>query len=231
MKLTYTITAAIIAYVTGAHELSGAIISSFSGSEGAPYRYSVILGATDSGEVIRRVGAWAWEDKSLFGASGTETVGWTHNSEWFGITLESDVLLTIRVQNREDVVDTNPMNPTGLFGGNLFPAFTILSGWDIDSEASHFYENQKDIGWADDLTYMMHAGPNGSHVNEVTVPLSAGIYTLVVGGNSTSDTNEGFQGYQANFTTAPVPEPGSMVLALAGGLGLLVHRRRAPRSN
>ena len=230
MKLTYAITTAAIASMLGVHDTQASTIVPFSSTvfatgEGAPYRWSVTLGETDTGEVIRRVGAWAWEDKSLLGASGTDPVGWTHNSEWFALTLESDVLLTIRVQNRGDVVDPSPTG-TGFYGTELFPGFTLLDGWDTDGDTLHFYQNRLDIAWTEDLDFIMNPEPNGTHVMEVTVPVAAGFYTLVVGGNSTSETNEGFQGYQANFTTAPVPEPGSVGLALTGGLALLARRRR-----
>ncbi len=226
MKLASAITTVAIASALGVHQ-SQATIAPFPGTgEGAPYRFSVTLEETDTAEAVRRVGAWAWEDKSLFGSSGPDTVGWTHNSEWFALTLLSDALLTIRVQNRGDVVDGSPMSSTGFFGNNLYPGFTLLNGWDTDDDTIHFYQNRKTITSLEGLTYRMHSEATSSHVNEVTIPLVAGLYTIVIGGSSESETNEGFQGYQANFTTAPVPEPGSIVLALAGGLGLLARRRR-----
>ena len=195
---------------------------------GIGYRWTVGLDDDDSATVIRRVGAWAWEDKTLFGnpGQGTTPVGWTHNSEWIALILDSPAVLTVRLENRGDVVDPSPTG-TGFYGNNLFPGFTLYSGWDNDDpEVSHSYINRGNISWAEDLTYLINPEPNGTHVLEQTVVLPAGNYTMVLGGNSLSIAAEGLQGYQATFTTTPAPEPGSASLALAGCLALLTGRRR-----
>jgi hypothetical protein len=205
---------------------------------GIGYRWTVTLGGSDFASVSRHVGAWAWEDASLFGA-GETPVGWTHNSEWVALKLEVDSFVTFRLANAAGV--PNLGDPTGFAGNNLFPAMTIYSGWDNDlapqafADANndgdpvdnwHSYVNRANIDWAEDVGYFSHLEPNGTHVVEATILMSAGDYTIVLGGKSTSSVAEPRQGYSATFTSSPVPEPGTVVIAVIGGIVVLTQRAR-----
>lgn len=202
---------------------------------GIGYRWTVTAGASDFASITRHVGAWAWQDSSLFG-SGEPPVGWTHNSDWVAFKLEVDAYVTLRLTSAEDV----PLAPSGTAGNNLYPGMTIYSGWDNDvapqafADANndgfpidnwHSYVNRDDIEWAEDTQYFSHLEPNGTHVVEATLFMPAGDYTIAIGGKSISTEAEPRQGYEATFTTSPVPEPGSALAALLGGVALLSRRR------
>ena len=206
---------------------------------GIGYRWTIVMGGDDSGSVIRHVGAWAWQDSSLF-SPGETPVGWTHNSEWVALKLEVAAIVTLRLENAEGVPNPTPLNPSGVAPNNLYPGMTIYAGWDNDlapqafadanndgvpTENWHSYSNRGDIEWAENTHYFSHLEPNGTHVIEATMFMPAGEYTIAIGGKSISETNEPRQGYRATFTTAPVPEPGSAGLALVGGLVLLCRLR------
>jgi len=206
---------------------------------GIGYRWTVTAGVNDFASVTRHVGAWAWEDTSLFG-SGETPVGWTHNSDWIAFKLEADAYVTFRLTNAEGVPNPTSQNPDAVAGNNLYPGMTIYSGWDNDfvpqafADANtegvlvdnwHSYVNRDDIEWAEDTQYFAHLEPNGTHVIETTLFMTAGDYTIAVGGKSISTAAEPRQGYLATFTTSAVPEPASALAALAGGVMLLSRRR------
>jgi hypothetical protein len=64
---------------------------------GIGYQHQVTLGRNSSGSVSGHVGAWSWEDNSLFGGTGqgTEPVGWTHTSHWVALKMERPAVLTV----------------------------------------------------------------------------------------------------------------------------------------
>lgn len=209
-------------------------------SGGIGYRWTVSLGLDDTASLFRHVGAWAWEDGSLF-TTGETPVGWTHNSEWVALKLEAPALVTLRLENKAGVPSPTSQNPGAVAPDNLYPGMTIYSGWDNDLAPQafadahnsgapvnnwHSYVNRGNIAWAEDTQYFSHLEPNGTHAVEATMLMPAGEYTLAIGGRSLSQASEPRQGYQATFTTAPVPEPGSVALVLLGSVALLGRRRR-----
>jgi hypothetical protein len=203
------------------------------GAAGVPYRWTVLMSGLDSASLARHLGAWSWEDESLF-APGSPTVGWTHNSDWVALSLDTAVRLTIRLERKADVlwdVPTNP-DPNKFAGNNLFPGMTLWSGWDSDGNSNHDFNNVGNVAWAEDLSYIGHQGPpttglsDTRHVIERTFELAPGNYTFVFGGNSESTASEGRQGYKATFTTTAVPEPGSALLIAAGSALWALRRPR-----
>jgi hypothetical protein len=186
--------------------------------EGIPYRKLVTLSPLDSAAFTRHVGAWSWQDSSLFGP-GEDPVGWTHTSDWTQITLSGITTLTIRME-REEGVQVNAVTTAGT--ASMFPSFTLLSGWDTDGDQVHSYNNDGAISWAEDVVYMGHIANSTATFTELTfTDLAPGNYTIALGSFApATDTQR--QGYRATFTT--VPEPAS-ALFLVTGLTALGFRR------
>lgn len=245
MKTTTLLSAAILAA-----PLSRAAIVSFHDAGnpdtagGIGYEWSVTLDGDDVGITpniaASHVGAWSWEDQSLFEVSeGEPTVGWTHTSHWVSITLTEAAYFTVRLEANGAV----PFTGTGNVGGfrpsdNFFPSFTLWAGTDQDAipEAvalalganpadgeSHTYNNRGNIDWAEDLSFIGLKENNTDFSAEATWYLAAGTYTLAMGSNAPSASNPPRQGFKASFST--IPEPSSALLGLVA-TGLLIRRRR-----
>ena len=167
---------------------------------GVGYRWTVNLGGKDRADLEGVVGAWSW-DEDGFPATAK---GWTHTSNWVALKLHRTSVVTIRLYRKENVP-----NPAGGVGGNvLFPAFTLYRGWDGDGADSHTYNNQGNVEWAEDLTYLTHAANDGAATRvEITLELPAGLYSLALGGNSPSTLREPVQGYGFTLISQPVAAP------------------------
>ena len=116
--------------------------------------------------------------------------------------------MNLRLERQAGVPDPTPQDPLAVAGANLYPGFTIYSGWDADGPDFHTYNNRGNVAWAEDVTYLDHIENNGTaSFAERSWNLAAGTYSLALGGNSPSLEAEGRQGYLATLTTTPVPEP------------------------
>ena len=189
---------------------------------GITYDYRVNLGMGSSYSVSAPVGAWSWAQDNY-----PANTGWTHTSTWYAVTLTEAATLTLSIVRDANVVWIDASNPSGIAGtANMNPAFSIYGGLDNDGSESHQYLNNGPITWAEDISYIGNA-PNGTEPSiSKSFSLPAGQYTIVIGSNSLSD-DAIRQGYAATFSTsAPVPEPSSALLAIIGGAGMLLNRRR-----
>lgn len=206
---------------------------------GIGYAFNADLGPNETASQSFHVGAWSWEDQSLFGLN-EDPVGWTHTSNWYALTLQADSLFTL-------TIDRDPNVPVAEGGfrpvDHMFPSFTIWSGLDNDAtpdavalslgyteaelpiQDHHTYNNDGAVIWAEDITYLDHIANNSLESVSRSWSLPAGQYSIVIGSNAPSDASPPRQGYRATFATAPVPEPAASLLALIG-LGLLLRRRR-----
>ena len=193
-------------------------------SGGVGYRWTVVMGEVDNASFQRHVGAWSWEDNSLFNAgNGEPPVGWTHTSDWVALTLSTASVLTLRLERQEGVPAPTAQDPAAVAGtASMFPSFTVWAGWDGDDGDSHTYNNRGNVAWAEDLVYLDHLDNSTLTVVERTWSLPAGNYSIVLGSNAPA-TDPQRQGYRATLTT--VPEPGSAALCLAAA-GLVLRRRR-----
>jgi hypothetical protein len=216
----HTTIAVLLAIGASPLATAGSVTDLSLSGEGIPYRKLVTLNPLDSAAFNRHVGAWSWQDSSLFGP-GEDPVGWTHTSDWAKITLTAPASLTIRME-RQEGVQVDPVTVAST--SSMFPSFTLLSGWDTDGDQVHMYNNDGVIAWAEDVTYLAHFANSTESFIEFTIPdLAAGNYTIALGSFApSSDTAR--QGYRATFTTA-VPEPGSTLL-LTLVSGALASRRR-----
>jgi hypothetical protein len=206
---------------------------------GIGYAFQANLGANESASVQSHVGAWSWEDQSLFGV-GEDPVGWTHTSNWYALTLEADSLFTLTVARDATVpIAGGGFRPVD----HMYPSFTIWSGWDNDAvpeavalalgypavdlpiQDHHTYDNNGPVVWAEDIGYLDSLANTTLESVSRTWSLPAGQYSIVIGSNAPSETSPPRQGYLATFTAAAVPEPATSLLTLAA-LGLVWHRRR-----
>lgn len=199
------------------------IVTAAPGATGIPYRHTITMAGTDSAAVTRHIGAWSWEDNTLFNAgNGEPPVGWTHTSDWVALTLLQPAELTLRLERQEGVASPTAQDPANIAGvTSMFPSFTLYSGWDTDGDQLHTYNNRGAIAWSS-ITYVDHLDNSTQTFVQRTWNLPAGNYSLALGSNApATDTNR--QGYLATFAT--VPEPASASLGLLSA-ALLLRRRR-----
>ena len=215
-KLTYLALAMSVGGFSG--RLNAASVSVADPQAGGiGYKYTVTMGGLESAVFSNHVGAWSWEDDSLFNAAGGEPpVGWTHTANWVAVTLSTTAVFTVRLERDATVPWPSASLPNRLASvASMFPSFSIWKNWDNDlapkafADANnggepmndfHMYNNRGNVAWAEDLVYQDHYDNSTLEVIERTYVLPAGQYTLVLGSNATAnDTNR--QGYKATFST------------------------------
>jgi hypothetical protein len=195
-------------------------------ANGVPYRWVVNLGGTDSASAARHVGAWSWEDDSLFPNPGDLPVGWTHTSDWVALSLTQAATFTLRLERNGNVPLPSALDPNRLAPiTSMFPSISIWSGWDEDGSQLHTYNNRGNVAWAEDLTFVDFIDNSTQTFVERTWTLPAGQYSIVLGSNAPA-TNPDRQGYLATFSTAPIPEPGTLAFGLGLALVGLTGRKR-----
>ncbi|THI88264.1 MAG: hypothetical protein CAF41_006085 [Nitrospira sp. CG24A] len=197
---------------------------------GLTYESQVVMGDGDLAHYHGSVGAKSWAEPGQ--AAGSK--GWTHTSHWTALDLtglSGSTLLTVILERGD-----GPPNPTS---NNLFPAFSIFSGWETvnPDTNNHTFNNTGNISWATNLTYIDHVanigGPNGTDsgtgVDSVSKQwvLAPGLYTLNYGGNPSFALGQsGFHDFSATLGTSPVPVPAAVWLFGSGIAALVGLARR-----
>ena len=176
---------------------------------GIPYGWELTMNDSAAAQTSpEHVGAWSW-DEDGFPATAK---GWTHTSKWVKLDLTEPAALTLTLESQAGVPWPSSSDPSRLAGTNLYPSFTIYSGWDTDAgitfdtngvsiDQDHTFNNRGNIEWAEDVTYLDHLDNSTSHKVTRIWSLPAGHYTINLGGNSPATIAEGRQGYLATFTT------------------------------
>jgi len=168
---------------------------------GIGYAHIISVGRGDSGSFSNHVGAWSWEDNSLFGnpGQGTSPVGWTHTSRWAAVHVRDHLTLNITMARDATVPDINGTN--GLADtSSMFPSFTLWRGWDNDGTDSHTYNNRGNVSWAEDLSYIDHCDNSTAATITRTYTLAPGYYTFALGSNAAA-TDADRQGFSFSWTT------------------------------
>lgn len=198
-------------------------------TEGVPYRFTVEMSGNDSGVFSNHVGAWSWEDNSLFG-TGQPPVGWTHTADWVSLTLTEGTYFTINVAQKAGVPWPSESDPNRTASiDSMFPSLTIWTGLDTDGEQVHTFNNHGNVSWAEDITFLDYYDNSSAGSIQRTWFLPAGTYTIVLGSNSPASEDSIYrQGYEATFTTSTVPEPSTVATLLSGlsALALVYARKR-----
>lgn len=201
---------------------------------GISYEWLITMGMND-GIVFRSddhpdsptnlgVGPRSWAEPS--NPEGLK--GWTHTVHWVALDLSG-------------LTETTILNVNLSRGstGELFPAFTLYSGWEQTGTETHEFNNVGSTPWAPGLTYIGHVanggGPDGTRLaigkegpavfgQFIVEP---GLYSLAFGGNAPFDIDQsGRQAYSARIKTAPIPLPAAIWLIGGGLVGLAGLARR-----
>ena len=181
---------------------------------GIAYARTLSIGRGDSGSYSDHVGAWSWEDDSLFDAAqGDPPVGWTHTSRWVAVHIRDHVRLNLTFTRDPAVPWAGaPEELNGLADTtSLFPSFTLWRGWDNDGGDHHTYNNRGNIDWAEDLDYLDHLDNNSADTVTRSYTLAPGYYSLALGSNAPA-TNPHRQGFRFSWTTATPSLVGPAIL-------------------
>jgi hypothetical protein len=184
---------------------------------GITYEKIVQMSDQDTASWLRHVGARSWNEPN----NPPGLKGWTHTSDWAALELLQPSRLTIEIA-RESGVSTG----TSTAGDNLYPAFSLYSGWQEDGDEEHEYNNQGNTAWAEDIFYLAHDGNSTEETVRRSFILPAGRYSLAIGSNPPDNlTVSGRQGYSISLSSTPVPEPTMTIGLLFGALAWLGNRR------
>jgi hypothetical protein len=174
---------------------------------GVPYKWMVTLDSEDTEELVAHVGAWSWEDDSLFNAGNNEPpVGWTHTSAWAAVTLTYASHLTVQMQRQEGVPWPSPTDANRVAStASMFPSFTIWQQWDEDGDQLDTYNNRGNVEWAEKLVFIGFVDNSTETASQRAFNLPAGKYTIVFGSNAPA-TDTLRQGFKATLSTAPIAQ-------------------------
>ena len=162
------------------------------------------------------VGPMGWQRPP---AAAYPNQGMGHGADIGLIKLDSTSNLTITVS----ADSTTPADPTTV----IIPGFSLFQGWDTGSTANQvqaYYNNQNNPLGTVGLTYLNGGGSIGTSFTLAFGQLSAGDYTLILGGNAAG----GHGAYSVSFDTSPVPVPASVWLFFSALLGMGAFGKRKP---
>lgn len=195
--------------------------------EGISYEWTVNMNSTDSATLTNSVGAKSWNEP----LNPVGLKGWTHTSNWVALELLEDSALTLTIDRAIDVPIPQPIG--GIAGNNLYPAFSVYSGWQDGGEEDHAYNNSGNTSWADEIDFLANNSNSSGGVSiSQTLYLAAGKYSLAIGGNPSDPNAAGRQGYTATLQTSPasIPEPSTnSSIGVVAALMLLSYCYRKSR--
>lgn len=159
------------------------------------------------------VGPRAWS------SNATGTLGKGHGADFGLIHLTDTANLTITVA------------ADSVLGSTLKSGFSLFQGWDVGTTAvrvQDYQNNQNNPLGTQGLTFLNSASTNiaGGLTSFTFTNLSAGDYSLFVGGNATAGVGTGGI-YTVALATSPVPVPGAVWLFGSVLAGFVVTKRRS----
>jgi len=171
---------------------------------GIGYTWLITAGRGDSGSVSNHVGAWSWEDDSLFGDPGqsTDPVGWTHESRWLGLHVTEPLTFNVTMARDANVPWPSQAEPNRKADTtSMFPSLTLWRNWYNNSTDFHTYNNCGNVSWAPDLQYMDHLNNSTSESVTRSWTLTPGYYTFALGSNADA-TDLDRQGFSFSWNTS-----------------------------
>lgn len=169
---------------------------------GISYSQEITVDRISSGGFSDHVGAWSWEDDSLF-APGEPPVGWTHTSKWVALRVLRDTVFTATMQRDPNVPWPSNSDPGRKADTtSMFPSLTVYQGLDNDGSDNHTYNNRGNVDWAEDLAYLDHVDNSTAETITRSWFLPAGDYTLALGSNAPAN-NTNRQGFSFTYSTQP----------------------------
>lgn len=179
------------------------IIAGDPAAGGIGYAHAISVGRGDSGSFSNHVGAWSWEDNSLFNAeAGDAPVGWTHTSRWLALHVKELVTINITMSQDANVPWPSEGTPDRKADTtSMFPSFTLWRGWDNDGTDSHSYNNRGNVSWAEGISYLDHYDNSSQATITRSYTLQPGYYTFALGSNAPAN-NANRQGFRFSWTTS-----------------------------
>ena len=191
---------------------------------GIGYSYTVNVAPGGSGDFSSHVGAWSWEDNSLFGP-GDDPVGWTHTSNWVAVNVQAPLTLNVTMTRDANVPWPSAEEPDRKADTtSMFPSLTLWRGWDNDGSDLHTYNNHGNVAWAEDLSYMDHINNSSAETITRSWTLAPGLYTFALGSNAPA-TNANRQGYNFAWTTSAPQWTTPMITKQPASLALVEGKK------
>jgi hypothetical protein len=172
---------------------------------GIGYQHTIVASPGDTGTLSNHVGAWSWEDASLFDAEeGEAPVGWTHTSRWVAVHIAEPTLFKVTMARDANVPWPSDEEPERKADTSaMFPSLSLYRGWDNDGTDFHTYNGRGNVDWAEDITYHDHIENGSESTITRTWALPAGDYTFALGSKAAS-TNPSRQGFSFSYEAGPL---------------------------
>jgi hypothetical protein len=168
---------------------------------GIGYSWVITAGRGSTGSVSNHVGAWSWEDDSLF-TGEQPPVGWTHTSRWLALLVTEPLTFNVTMARNANVPWPSEALPDRKADTeSMLPSLTLWRGWYNHGSDNHTYNNRGSVAWAPDLQYLDHLDNSTAETVTRSWTLTPGNYTFALGSNAEA-TDPDRQGFSFSWTTS-----------------------------
>lgn len=147
---------------------------------GLSYEWTVKLAKKDKASFIGHVGAKSYNEPPP--AYEPPDTGWTHTSNWVALELTHKSKVRIEVERQEGVAFTSA-GAIATARNMLVPALSVYSGWDNTSCEEHRYNTAGNVDWTTVQFVGNQPNAKGKIVAVYEGRLSAGQYSIAIGGS------------------------------------------------